>query len=145
MKRLLSSVQPEALARLLSISRESFPKITRHWAPSAYPSRHLTNATKEFPHATLALTGASHPNQHLLQGQDALCRLIQNTHADLVLNAIAGASGLHASLYTLEKGIDLALANKESIVMAGSISKIAEKMVRKFYLWTQNTRRYFTS
>ena len=38
---------------------------------------------------------------------------------DIVLNGIAGASGLEASLLSLEAGFDLALANKESVVMGG--------------------------
>ncbi|MDE0961206.1 MAG: 1-deoxy-D-xylulose-5-phosphate reductoisomerase [Planctomycetota bacterium] len=42
---------------------------------------------------------------------------------DLVLNGITGAAGLRASIATLEAGIDLALANKESLVTAGVLLK----------------------
>lgn len=42
-----------------------------------------------------------------------------NNKADIVLNGIAGADGLFASLASIEAGSDLALANKESIVMGG--------------------------
>jgi 1-deoxy-D-xylulose-5-phosphate reductoisomerase len=44
---------------------------------------------------------------------------------DLVLNGITGAAGLRASLATLEAGIDLALANKESLVTAGVLLRSA--------------------
>jgi 1-deoxy-D-xylulose-5-phosphate reductoisomerase len=55
------------------------------------------------------------------RGADGLAALIRETGADIVLNGIAGAAGLLPSLAALEAGRDLALANKESIVMAGEI------------------------
>ena len=54
-------------------------------------------------------------------GDEAILDLIDRTAPDLVVNAIVGAAGLRASLRTLERGIPLALANKESIVIAGSL------------------------
>ena len=54
-------------------------------------------------------------------GEDALVRLIEDAQPDLVLNAVVGAAGLEASLATLERGIDLALANKESLVAGGEL------------------------
>lgn len=50
-------------------------------------------------------------------------KVIANSNADIVVNGISGAAGLAPSVYTLQNGIDLALANKETIVMAGSIIK----------------------
>ncbi len=47
--------------------------------------------------------------------------LIQKTKPDIVVNGIAGSAGLVPSIAVLENGIDLALANKESVVMAGPI------------------------
>lgn len=44
---------------------------------------------------------------------------LSSLDGDIVLNGIAGASGLEASLLSLEAGFDLALANKESVVMGG--------------------------
>lgn len=49
--------------------------------------------------------------------------MIRETEADIVLNGIAGADGLMPSVTVLESGKDLALANKESIVMAGDLIK----------------------
>ena len=50
------------------------------------------------------------------------------THPDIVLNAIAGADGLFATVTAINSGIDIALSNKESVVMGGTwIFKEAEK------------------
>ena len=52
--------------------------------------------------------------------------------ADIALNGIAGAAGLEASLLCLYAGMDLALANKESVVMGGKfLFSEAERMGRK--------------
>ena len=54
-------------------------------------------------------------------GDTGLLEMIRGTAADIVLNGISGAAGLLPSLAALESGKDLALANKESIVMAGPL------------------------
>lgn len=54
-------------------------------------------------------------------GTEALHRMIRETDADIVVNGIAGSSGLRFSQTALESGKDLALANKETIVMAGPL------------------------
>ena len=54
-------------------------------------------------------------------GPQAAVHLIEEIDADLVVNGIGGASGLLPSLAALRSGRDLALANKESMVMAGAI------------------------
>lgn len=53
----------------------------------------------------------------------AFQKLIDSSKPDIVVNGIAGAAGLLPSKVVLENGIDLALANKETIVMAGSLIK----------------------
>jgi 1-deoxy-D-xylulose-5-phosphate reductoisomerase len=53
-------------------------------------------------------------------GSDGVLQALETARPDLVLNAITGAAGLQASEWTLRRGIPLALANKESLVMAGS-------------------------
>jgi 1-deoxy-D-xylulose-5-phosphate reductoisomerase len=54
-------------------------------------------------------------------GADAVTRLVQNTEADVVLNALVGALGLEPTLAALETGARLALANKESLVAGGPL------------------------
>ena len=57
----------------------------------------------------------------VLSGPRALVELIDAAGATVVLNAVVGAAGLEASLDTLERGLDLALANKESLVAGGEL------------------------
>jgi 1-deoxy-D-xylulose-5-phosphate reductoisomerase len=54
-------------------------------------------------------------------GPDAVVRLIENTDADVVLNALVGALGLQPTLTALASGARLALANKESLIAGGPL------------------------
>jgi 1-deoxy-D-xylulose-5-phosphate reductoisomerase len=54
-------------------------------------------------------------------GPEAVTRLVQETDADVVLNALVGALGLRPTLAALESGARLALANKESLVAGGPL------------------------
>lgn len=57
----------------------------------------------------------------LFEGPDAAAQLVEETEADLVLNACVGAAGLGPTLAALDKGVDVAIANKESLVTAGQL------------------------
>ena len=59
------------------------------------------------------------PQKHL--GAAGLLEALEESNPDMVLNAITGSAGLEASAWTLEKGKDLLLANKESLVVAGPL------------------------
>jgi 1-deoxy-D-xylulose-5-phosphate reductoisomerase len=52
--------------------------------------------------------------------------LLERADPDLVLNAIVGFAGLPATLWTLERGVTLALANKESLVAGGELALAAQ-------------------
>ncbi len=54
-------------------------------------------------------------------GPDGLVTLITQSGADMVLNAIVGSAGLLGTVASLGEGIDLALANKESLVVGGEL------------------------
>jgi 1-deoxy-D-xylulose-5-phosphate reductoisomerase len=54
-------------------------------------------------------------------GAEGLVRLILETAPDMVLNAVVGSAGLGPTVATLGEGIDLALANKESLVVGGEL------------------------
>src|ERR1019366_3978481 len=54
-------------------------------------------------------------------GPEGLVRLVVESRADLVLNALVGSAGLGPTVATLGEGIDLALANKESLVVGGEL------------------------
>jgi 1-deoxy-D-xylulose-5-phosphate reductoisomerase len=53
--------------------------------------------------------------------------LLERAQPDVVLNAVVGFAGVHATLWALERGIDLALANKESLVAAGELALLARE------------------
>jgi 1-deoxy-D-xylulose-5-phosphate reductoisomerase len=57
----------------------------------------------------------------VLSGPEGLVRLVLESGADLVLNALVGSAGLGPTVATLGEGIDLALANKESLVVGGEL------------------------
>ncbi|ETW96015.1 MAG: 1-deoxy-D-xylulose 5-phosphate reductoisomerase [Candidatus Entotheonella factor] len=54
-------------------------------------------------------------------GLEGLCRAATYTDVDLVMSAVVGAIGLRPTLRAVEAGIDVALANKETLVMAGDL------------------------
>ena len=57
----------------------------------------------------------------VLGGAEGLVELITESDADLVLNALVGSAGLGPTVAALGEGIDLALANKESLVVGGDL------------------------
>jgi 1-deoxy-D-xylulose-5-phosphate reductoisomerase len=57
----------------------------------------------------------------VLAGPDGIVRLIADCECDMVLNAIVGSAGLLPTVATLTEGVDLALANKESLVVGGEL------------------------
>ena len=57
----------------------------------------------------------------IYSGIDGICEMISDTDADFAINSIIGTPGLKPTLATIESGKNLALANKESLVIAGEI------------------------
>lgn len=94
---------------------------------------------KEFEPEFAAITGISKydytsrysliKNIKYFFGQNGIKNMLTESCADIVVNGIAGSSGFLPSLWAVEAGIDLALANKETIVMAGPV--ILEKAKKK--------------
>ena len=60
-------------------------------------------------------------NGRVLAGEEGVRELIASSDADLVLNGIVGAAGLASTVVALTEGIDVALANKESLVVGGEL------------------------
>src|SRR5207253_5065068 len=56
-----------------------------------------------------------------------LVELLERAEPDVVLNAVVGFAGLPATLWALEHGVDLALANKVSLVAAGELALAAQR------------------
>ncbi|MCL2067186.1 MAG: 1-deoxy-D-xylulose-5-phosphate reductoisomerase [Treponema sp.] len=78
-----------------------------------------------WPQAVCVLSGE-------VDGKEKLLAAIGQVRADTVINGIAGSAGLEPSLAAIEAGSALALANKETIVMAGSlVSRLASEKKSK--------------
>lgn len=69
---------------------------------------YVTEALKNFPVKVFA-------------GSDAICQVVQMESVDLVLTAMVGYSGLKPTISAINAGKDLALANKETLVVAGEL------------------------
>ncbi len=92
-------------------------------------SQKLFEYAAEFKIPNVVLTGVSKAECDVPQGvrvyygKQSLLSLIAEQEFDILLNAISGSAGLEFSLASVEKGVDLALANKETLVMAGDLVK----------------------
>jgi 1-deoxy-D-xylulose-5-phosphate reductoisomerase len=71
--------------------------------------------------AAAARAAESWTGGEVLAGAEGLVELITGTGCDLVLNALLGSAGLGPTVAALGEGIDLALANKESLVVGGEL------------------------
>jgi 1-deoxy-D-xylulose-5-phosphate reductoisomerase len=60
----------------------------------------------------------------VLAGEEGIRELIVSSGADLVLNGMVGAAGLGPTIVALGEGIDVALANKESLVIGGELTMV---------------------
>ncbi len=67
-------------------------------------------------------------------GEEALLDLVREGEYDVLLNAIVGAAGLRSTIEAVKLGKDVALSNKESLVMAGElITSICNKSGAKLF------------
>ncbi len=100
----------------------------RSWEPLLAQAREhgVTRVALVDPDAA-ARAAEAWTDGEVLAGPDGLVQLITEGDCDLVLNAIVGSAGLVPTVATLGEGIDLALANKESLVVGGElVTQLAE-------------------
>ncbi len=71
--------------------------------------------------AAEALRGALPPGTELLSGAGAMTELVRRARPDVLLTGVVGSAGLEPTLAGIECGADLAIANKETLVVAGSV------------------------
>jgi 1-deoxy-D-xylulose-5-phosphate reductoisomerase len=77
--------------------------------------------------ASAARAAEAWADGEVLGGPEGIVELITECECDLVLNAIMGSAGLVPTVAALGEGIDLALANKESLVVGGElVTQLAE-------------------
>ncbi|MFO0792846.1 MAG: 1-deoxy-D-xylulose-5-phosphate reductoisomerase [Candidatus Brocadiaceae bacterium] len=91
----------------------------------------LSDQIEEFQPAYVALNNGelvrklknrfSNNRLEIITGNNCLKELVLRDEVDIVVSAVVGAVGLPAAIATLQQGKTLALANKESLVMAGQI------------------------
>src|SRR4051812_27953541 len=91
----------------------------------------LARYAQEFRPRWIALTcpkaraevprGELPPGTALLDGEDGVAQMVSQSDVDMVLTAIVGAAGLAGTWAALEAGKTIALANKETLVMAGPL------------------------
>lgn len=63
---------------------------------------------------------------HVYTGKEALCQAVEASNIDTVLTALVGYAGLKPTIAAIEAGKNIALANKETLVVAGElITKLA--------------------
>jgi 1-deoxy-D-xylulose-5-phosphate reductoisomerase len=105
--------------RVLERQRDRF----RVAALTAYDNALLLGEQADrFAPAFVGIVGngaSSHPGWHL--GESCLVDAARRDDVDIVLNAVVGAAGLEATLAALGAGKRVALANKETLVMGGSL------------------------
>ena len=61
----------------------------------------------------------------ILKGREGLLEISSRKNVELLINGLVGAAGMKPTLNAINQGIDVALSNKESLVMAGGIIKRA--------------------
>ena len=83
------------------------------WRPSA-----VALASEE---QVSALDAALAYSPTVFSGENALLDLVANIECDCVVSAVVGTGGLSATLHAVELGRRVALANKEALVIAGSL------------------------
>ncbi|HEY1922563.1 MAG TPA: 1-deoxy-D-xylulose-5-phosphate reductoisomerase, partial [Tepidisphaeraceae bacterium] len=91
----------------------------------------LAQQVKEFSPAAVALADESraddlhqllgHDRPKIFLGENGMVDLVRHDDVDVVVAAVVGAAGLPAALATVRAGKKLALANKEALVVAGSL------------------------
>lgn len=58
---------------------------------------------------------------HVYAGQEALCQVVESNEVHIVLTALVGYAGLKPTIHAIEAGKTIALANKETLVVAGEL------------------------
>jgi 1-deoxy-D-xylulose-5-phosphate reductoisomerase len=91
------------------------------WEPLLDQARNHGVPAVALADADAADRASSEWSGQVLAGEEGVLKLIVQSKPDLVLNAVVGAAGLGPSIVALTEGIDLALANKESLVIGGEL------------------------
>jgi len=91
------------------------------WETALEQAREHGVPTVAFADADAAAQAGEAWSGRVLAGDEGITELIATSGADMVLNGIVGAAGLGPTIVALSEGIDVALANKESLVIGGEL------------------------
>jgi 1-deoxy-D-xylulose-5-phosphate reductoisomerase len=91
------------------------------WEPLLEQAREFGVPTVALADPEAAASATESWSGRVLPGEEGIRALIDSAGADLVLNAIVGAAGLGPTIFALTEGMDVALANKESLVVGGEL------------------------
>ena len=116
----------------LAVLREQAPQFTLSLVSAHTDHQKLASVCREFKVPVAVLTGIGdpaeqaslrqkYPDMKLYFGEKELLNALRDEDYDTALNAISGSAGLRASFAIAERKARLALANKESLVMAGHL------------------------
>ncbi len=116
----------------LAVLREQASRLTLSLVSAHSDHARLASICREFSVPVAILTGITdpaeqaalrlrYPDLKLYFGAKELLKALRDEDYDIALNAISGSAGLRASFAIVEKKARLALANKESLVMAGHL------------------------
>ena len=72
-------------------------------------------------HYPVVKNALGNTNIEVMSGEEAVVQAVQLDEIDVVLNSIVGAAGLRPTVKAIEKGKDIALANKETLVVGGEL------------------------
>jgi len=93
----------------------------RGWERTIEQARDHGVPTVALADEAAARAAASAWNGRVLSGEEGIRELVASCGADLVLNGVVGSAGLGPTIVALTEGIELALANKESLVVGGEL------------------------
>ncbi|MDR2580398.1 MAG: 1-deoxy-D-xylulose-5-phosphate reductoisomerase [Fibromonadaceae bacterium] len=118
----------------LDVIKQHKERFSLHSAAAHSNVQKMADISKEYPNAKLALFDKDCAlelqkltGKKVLAGMEGLLELVSDSACNLVLNGLIGSVGCEPTLKAIECGKKIALANKETLVMAGAIIKEALK------------------
>jgi len=116
----------------LDVIKQHKGRFSLHSAAAHSNVQKMAEISKEYPNAKLALFDKNSAfelqkliGREVLAGMEGLLELVSDGGCDLVVNGLTGSVGCEPTLKAIEHGKRIALANKETLVMAGAIIKEA--------------------
>lgn len=106
----------------------------RNWKKMAEIAREMDVPRLCMFDAEAAKALSAELGREVLSGMDGLCELVADSKTDIVLNSLMGSVGCLPTLSAIRAGKHIALANKETLVMAGEVITEALKQNPKAIL-----------